>query len=59
MENGQTLNIVGNDLYRELYFVLKDENNGSPLSENYLKKAEDEIKHRLRGIGLKDSQFHG
>lgn len=54
MENGQTLNIVGNDLYRELYFVLKDENNGSPLSENYLKKAEDEIKHKLRGIGLKD-----
>lgn len=41
MDNGQTLNIIANDLYKEIYFVLKDEaNNQSEMSEKYLKTAE-------------------
>ena len=40
MTNGQTLNIVANDLFREIYFVLKDENDGEPMSTAYLAKAE-------------------
>lgn len=40
MDNGQTLNIVGNDLYKEMYFVLKDQPGQETMTQDYLKKAE-------------------
>ena len=58
MENGQTLSIVANDLYRELYFVLRRERvDVSELSEDFLRKAEGEVKYRLKNCGLNENDF--
>ena len=60
MENGQTLNVVANDLYREIYFVLKDEpGGGDSMSASYLARAEQEIRGRLRSAGLRDTEYEG
>ena len=42
MESGQTLNVVANELYREIYFVLRRERVDTfELSSDFLEKAEN------------------
>lgn len=49
MDNGQTLNVIAHDLFRELYFVLKGERGeSSEISEQFIQEAVLEIKSRLR-----------
>jgi hypothetical protein len=40
MDNGQTLNIVGTEFYKEIYFVLKDQmESPDAMSDRYLEHA--------------------
>ncbi len=49
MENGQTINIVANETYRELYFALKKEEfETEEVSEEFMAKAKKEIDDRLK-----------
>ena len=49
MENGQTINIVANQTFRELYFSLKKEEfETEQVSEEFMEKAKKEIDEKLK-----------